>query len=1340
MRNYLSLYKYVLCILASLSATDASQAQTSNLFPGAKTVRFSEKQPLRFTLADPLKHPLYWWPGTLLSYPVDFSRAHVKPGQLALLNPDEKNRNVPFQLSEVKTEGGYLVSARLNFFTDLPSGASRTFELVAKTVPAGTAAAPAGVRSYPENDSTLTLTAGELWVQLPSSRQRPAFVPGPVTGVSRNGKDWFGNSRLFGNKKVDHIETTIVEQGELFVTACVQYTFEGGGTYKAFVRVVKGMDFVELEEQMEGITLQDSVYFETSWTGLHPTHRQAPNHPYGETTNKAGFDHFKWEKIDQAVLQYPQGIVPGMHQNEIAFQLGPYQPWHADKMLTSATFWNEKTNNSIGIFIKDISKWQDHEYAIWNSSTSLAIRYFYENKLLSWRWPLLTGTRSTAIACYDHRKDIEAADLAWKQREGLRENGTKYKRGIVPVSHVVTLQNKYGTIDLNKIKDWDLTYSPELRQPETLFTEGEIKSVTELENDFLYNEMTLSLPTTGTCENNGFGPTVSRLFFDRWIDGFNRLNSSMTEPQRKRLTAMYLLMAYVHASEDYMPLKNMLAGHPNFLADVKSIPVSIAFLFPDHPAAETWADEFEKSLELNFRYHTRPAVADWETSGGRWTENLGCYTFAFLRPTIRAAYLDTFRNDKNRLPGLQMGQLADWLVNSLSAPYDGEELLDSLKDKHSWGLVTPDKGPRRVYPPQGAHSRRRAPARISWLLGSYLQNYSPLTAEYLMHVSNPRDDDMDFVKAYEKYDPWKIMFPEKGFNKGTKPPLVSKKYTGYGVMLRAAVDTKDELSIHMQQLDDGPNYRWGIAGNGGSGVLYFYAGGKSYSHNGKEDAGDRPVADTDVTTSFGVFKNGSFRSIGRNVLTSPLVDLGDGQFAELLSKSGSNAGSWPEYQSRSIMLVGSDYFVTYDDVYGEGIRHRFSWFTDINEEFPFIHMLKGGTLKTDLKTNETKGVWYDGSGDCMAVISHKPGLTVRKQPYGAQVTNASGTTDFLFRSDREISYSEQGRSFTGTAGFIRSEKDGVNRLALFNGQQIGAAGVRLEVPEGRIGILASFETPAKIRGNYKSDTAVAVSLQYENGIPAGTSFYIDGEKQQTAQNAKTMTLLLPAGTKSWEVTTSLPVPVPPQILRTEDEPAGAAIFFTEVASAAGYRIEVSTDGGVSWQSKGASLQSPYYLTGLQENVKVHVRVIAFNPENESGPSAIYPVYLTNEAPHAPDGLKVAIDEGKIALTWGEVLGVQEYRLYRRVKGAQKAELIYSGLNRNYTDLTTSDQSVTVYEYTVSSRNKKGEGKPSYPVNSDPATWLNWDPKPGEPFRRRYNYRQSNERALLNEEIYYPPAR
>ena len=73
------------------------------------------------------------------------------------------------------------------------------------------------------------------------------------------------------------------------------------------------------------------------------------------------------------------------------------------------------------------------------------------------------------------------------------------------------------------------------------------------------------------------------------------------------------------------------------------------------------------------------------------------------------------------------------------------------------------------------------------------------------------------------------------------------------------------------------------------------------------------------------------------------------------------------------MLLGSDYFILYDDVHDNNIAGRLSWFTHPEEELPEMAIIKAGGLgsysnngkveKTELAGKESKGVWFDGSGD-----------------------------------------------------------------------------------------------------------------------------------------------------------------------------------------------------------------------------------------------------------------------------------------------------------------------------------------------------------------------------------------
>jgi hypothetical protein len=312
---------------------------------------------------------------------------------------------------------------------------------------------------------------------------------------------------------------------------------------------------------------------------------------------------------------------------------------------------------------------------------------------------------------------------------------------------------------------------------------------------------------------------------------------------------------------------------------------------------------------------------------------------------VRTDFLLRQYDGVERFATPQLAEMADWLVNALSAPFDGEtaevyQALQKLDRGHEWGALAPGKGPRRVHPPQGAHAERRVPARSMWYLATCLTRYAPLAAEHAMWAARPTDQDMETAPGSS--DAWDVIYRAPD-NHGTNPHLRSRKYTGYGIVLRSAVDTPDELSIHLQQIDQGPNYRWGRAAEGGCGVIYYFAAGKSYSFNGTEDVGDRDDQDTDFCTNFGVYKEGEFRSIGQNVLSRPFYDLGSGQFAEIVPRQEPGAYSAPEYISRSVLLAGHDYFVLYDAVLSPATSHRFSWFVRRGSELPAIHFVRGAS-------------------------------------------------------------------------------------------------------------------------------------------------------------------------------------------------------------------------------------------------------------------------------------------------------------------------------------------------------------------------------------------------------------
>jgi hypothetical protein len=1324
------------------------------------TRKFPSQGPLVFELRELIDHPFYFWPKTLLTYPVNFEEVNIKGAdQLSLIRTDTGQQE-PFQLTGIDTKNGKISFAYVHFLSDLPSGATRRFEFrlgEKQTLPQ-----PASELARIDKDS-IVLDTGETKMRIPASQDVKSEAPGPILQIGW-GNNWFGTSRMVSSKRrVLRITTEREENGPVFVQYRIKYDFENNGRYIATIRSIKGYEFFPFHERTEGISREEGIYFETSWTNFNPTHREGPNHPWVpvryipsgmDRSKKPSFSDHKWEKIDDPIVSDRQGVwLAYTKDGELAFRLGPYGMRTTFVVLSSSTFWDEKTNNSIGIIADHSDAWQDNHYAIWSSSDIQHIHYFYKDKKLSWQWPIANGVRSTGILSYNHQKDIEAVD---RDQELYRKvDGEGYFLGLMGMtSHTQYLRNRYAPLNLNRVKDYVLDYPETSKRPPKIFSSGMIKSADELEKYVLSHSMVRELPMHGSRTDTGFGAVRSRVIHHAFSDGLVRLYDKLSPEQRRRITAAYLMIAYQCAEDDFQPMRTMLAGNPNFMSDVKGGIGFMTFLFPDHPKAQEWADVYEKFVELNSRYMTRPNVEEWNSRGGRWTENLGSYVWAALRPTLRSGIILRDHVDgRNRLANPRMVELGDWLVNAVGAPTmpssrRGRQTTTNETNERLTASLNNHQVLQRVYPPQGAHASRRLPPRDLWLLGSILHNYAPLKAEHMMYTARP--SAADFIG---EADSWSSVLFRKPDNRGTNPHLKSSKYTGHGIVLRAAVDTPEELSIHLQQIDNGPNYRWGIPGEGGNGAIYFYAGGKAYTHNGSEDAGDRRATATDYNTNFAVWNDNAFRSIGKNFLTEPMYDLELAQFAEIRAREGRHTYAYPEYKSRSVLLAGSDYFAIYDDTGAPSVRWRFSWFTGLNDPMPFLHFVGRGTSgdeegegddgqKTEIKTGVTKGIWVEGMGDSFVIVTHKPGLEVKRSVYGAMV-RGKDFEDMVFRNPEGIDYKSTGQSFTGTSGLVR-KRGNRQEVSIFHGTQIESGGIQLNVSHSDLGVSAAFEQPGELIGITSTQGPGTLSIQWTNARPQG-SFYLNGERQQTIETQNSIKIQIPTGRHRWQFTAGQPIPVAPQIIRTENNAETAKVFFTTVASAKGYHIEISSDGGKTWTRVGSTLSSPFNLTKQKNGEKIHVRVIAFNDQHVGDPADEYPIYVTDKAPATPDGLILRTAANTVNVQWGEVLGASEYRLYRRLKGETKYSLVYKGLERKFTDKANGvipsfeipgeegtikhyKGNLVIYEYVVSAVNGNGESAQSLPADTNPASWRNWDPVPGERFRYRHNW--GNERESM----------
>jgi hypothetical protein len=864
---------------------------------------------------------------------------------------------------------------------------------------------------------------------------------------------------------------------------------------------------------------------------------------------------------------------------------------------------------------------------------------------------------------------------------------------------------------LNKTKDWVLDYENGKPTHPMFFGSDEQEKVN---TNKVISELNRTVRNMATAiERAGSpNPVGTRSFYSNITPEFENAEARMSEVEYRQARSHYLFMNYIFMDETLMPMRNLLSGHPNFLADIKGVPGLAAFLFPDHPQAREMADHFEKSVALNLQYHTRPDEPSWESRGGRWTENLGTYTWAFLRPTLKTTFLlHHFYDGKNRILQPNISLYANWLLNSLTSPMD-------IHDG------------KRVNPPQGAHSKSLPPSNLMYILGNELLYFDPLLAEHLFWMTTPDEQGFESGRADSWGGPIKSVLSQ---NMGTTPRLKSEKYTGYGINLRQNFGKPDEIYVHLQQIDEGPNYRWGRAGKGGSGIIYYYAEGKRYSHNGVEDVGDAPMGDTERCTNFGVKKNddcyrciGEFRSIGKNDLTDPLYDFGFAQYASI--QSGSDA--YPEYISRSVMMSDNDYIVVFDDVKDNTVDGRFSWTVGVEDDYPVINQLEPGVewidaniIPTESSYHNDKGVvtikgrYYDGKGDFLTLVTHKENVKISNQGQGYKVNKPDGSTEWIFRDDQLISFNQGQLFFEGLAGIIhKTQEKEIYEAALFQGSRIGIPGLTASFEETpQYAGMSMKNTEHGFAGIIQSREEVVVTFELKSSGKS-MDFYLDGQKYNLSKKGKNnYTATIKAGKYNWQWTNAGVIPGVPIVKSSFTGATWCDLVWSVVPGAESYLIQGSNNGGNEWHTISDNIKTTNYkITGLNEEKKIHIRILATAPGGTGESSGDYPVFPTNKIPQSPEGLRLVKTGNEINLNWGQVLGGDLYTLYRREKGSEIFEPVSTGVDKEVK--LVINESI-VYEFSVTSTNGNGESLKSVVVDTDESRIINWYPVPGEIFRR-----------------------
>lgn len=1092
--------------------------------------------------------------------------------------------------------------------------------------------------------------------------------------------DVHGKSIITCGIKSKRIE--LIENGTIFARIKISAVLENDEKYVQILTLNRCSEYVILDEQIETNGKYD---MKLVWDNAKPLHRVTQ---CGETEGRE-INYFGADEYTNGDGKIPQRILP--HDQTNGFANSIY-----------CAFFDRK--NAYGIFMGDIEKWDDGSYSIEGHNYINAIEAYCKYDLTEcsvyFRYPLNKGTRQTAITIYNSNKEQDSTFSAY-----IRE-----------------LHFFYTKLPLNSFKDWVFEWDCDKSKFPVYFK----KEMIDENQKYDYDTWEKGIPTADWMidyiKSNKIyqkpwliGPVWSRAY-TLWVPVFDLRASEMSCEEFDEYRKILIFGAYYCSQENIMPTKATLAGHPNFLIDTQAVVGMCAALFPEHPMAQEWKKRYEKCVELTFKFHIRPDVKAWNALGGRPTENHGTYTFGCLNHMVEASLmLDKVYND-NPMLCENCEKLANWILNMVTAPLDG----------------------KRVLPYTGAHAGNHYlnPYYLNYhvrILGYLMMDYNPELGEKLLSICPAKPIYGHETASYNGRDIWDFVVENNEYynNEGIVPELRSSKFTGYGYNLRSNVNCSDEMFVLLQQIDDGQNYRWGRAAQGGCGTIHYYADGKRYTGNRKEDIGDDNFADSQVGCNFCVLDEQTYKAVGRNDLINPLVDFGYLKYARI------DAGEYSdnEYKFRSVMMIDNRYIVIYDAVRDIRTEGKFSWFNYTDEDMPYIYQLKPGAeavekeapkLTLDDKPRsaairndkEVRGVSYNGYGDFLTVVTHKKDISAKSTEFGAVVCG----NEYIFNSNTITEWSENGIEFFGKTGFARRTDSGFE-MCIIDAFKIGIDNVTLEKIKGN-GAVSLVKRDGTYYGISDSDVSIKIS-----GIEESLRLYCGGVECEMKLENGCAYMDIPAG--QFEITEKEPTLQKIRDIKITECSEGVQIYAERINCANGYEFAV----GENNNDFDFIMSDENALFVEKRDNKLYIKVRAVNGSNKGEWSDITAVYFTQKVPNPPKGFRVKSHSNGTEFTWGRLYGVSVYKLYKCLND-RTCECIYEGTENKY---FVADKAEC--EYFVTAVNGYGESEKSVVRNTYLDGSAYFDPIPDVKYVRDtiinhhgyggFDYNYNENRKILN---------
>ncbi len=987
-----------------------------------------------FVLRDSMR--IYDFPEEMVIYPVEFPPRTVKAAELRLVRTDigqgDKQQSVPLQLGDVVETDGYLDKATIYFRTDLPRGAERAFALIradaaqlqGNPTKEKEDAGSKGARIIEVSGSEAVLGADRLRLKIPFGKTeyregKPlSEVPAPLLALDR-GPEWNGwkGAGRFESPQALHVfllEAGPIEQGPLFARYRISYQLAGGKSYRVELMVQTGETHATVDEYLEGLAPEDDAYLRFDFAGIDPDRRMAMhNRGYFGVHQTVGHPYSgAYEENADA-----EGMLP--------FSLGLYTP-NSLGVMRSAAFFRDQGDCALLFSLSRMSDWKTSERIVWRAREYAGNLRFYARGGLQYMRTRLEGAeRHWAIAL------IPRADYVLSTKTPIASRRAKDEKGLAGPE--VRLFQKLTEFSLNRAKDlqidWDEILEPqfsgnlsELDLPSDDGASAARKPMPvppisaaqwmglfglEGDSDFLYTLVNAFWDYSG-----GIGPVAFR-GMPRWYGYYDQSRAHWSEEERRHVRSLLVFMADSCADDTNLPHRSMLAGHPNFVNDVKQTLTLACAVFPNHPRAKHWRDSFMEYFSEFMDTYQRKDDPERNAVGGRWTENIACYSGTALIALL---------HERRSL-----------------MQYDGTDLFADPRI-HAWirwyrDAMTSPHGGERYVPPEGAHATSFEPGDPHG------------QRQAMFDVARQLEDSAPDLSR-------QMRWIETNGREGARPPLASVLIRDHGPVMRHDFGGPNEAYLHLLQTDGELNYRWPPS----AGVVYYGAKGRLWSYNGREDNGDQ--FDIGKVSAFSV--NG--KGLGQHATDQILYDFGFAQYCRALGSGVDNAddpqgqpsAGAPQYLARGLMLLRDEYAAIYDDV-KQAAEGQFTW---VNRwDLPAIIQIKPGApleffaIRDSPRGAEAyaprtlNGARCKGKGDFLTLIAPEA-IEAKRLPAGALVKGR----EYVLMNDASVEHASEGFAFRGAVGYARP-----GQLALFEGESLALDGFEIRRDGGNFGFSAAIE-------------------------------------------------------------------------------------------------------------------------------------------------------------------------------------------------------------------------------------------------------------------------------------------